>query len=217
MSAAQLLVVLDVDSTLTRDEGIDLLAESVSPKVAAEVSAITAATMRGEIDFAQSLTQRVRALAGVSRATIEQATARVRITDGAHTLVTTLHAHGHLVGAVSGGFHEMVDPLALELGLDMHRANRFEWEGDALTGGILGPLIDAAAKERTLLEWAQAHHIDLARTVAVGDGGNDVAMLRRAGVGIAFMAKPVAKDAADVIIDTPDLSRVLDTLGIGRL
>ena len=217
MSAAQLLVVLDVDSTLTRDEGIDLLAESVSPKVAAEVSAITAATMRGEIDFAQSLTQRVRALAGVSRATIEQATARVRITDGAHTLVTTLHAHGHLVGAVSGGFHEMVDPLALELGLDMHRANRFEWEGDALTGGILGPLIDAAAKERTLLEWAQAHHIDLARTVAIGDGGNDVAMLRRAGVGIAFMAKPVAKDAADVIIDTPDLSRVLDTLGIGRL
>ena len=217
MSAAQLLVVLDVDSTLTRDEGIDLLAESVSPKVAAEVSAITAAAMRGEIDFAQSLTQRVRALAGVSRATIEQATARVRITDGAHTLVTTLHAHGHLVGAVSGGFHEMVDPLALELGLDMHRANRFEWEGDALTGGILGPLIDAAAKESTLLEWAQAHHIDLARTVAIGDGGNDVAMLRRAGVGIAFMAKPVAKDAADVIIDTPDLSRVLDTLGIGRL
>jgi phosphoserine phosphatase len=217
MSAAQLLVVLDVDSTLTRDEGIDLLAESVSPKVAAEVSAITAAAMRGEIDFAQSLTQRVRALAGVSRATIEQATARVRITDGAHHLVTTLHAHGHLVGAVSGGFHEMVDPLALELGLDMHRANRFEWEGDALTGGILGPLIDAAAKERTLLEWAQAHHIDLARTVAIGDGGNDVAMLRRAGVGIAFMAKPVAKDAADVIIDTPDLSRVLDTLGIGRL
>jgi len=217
MSAAQLLVVLDVDSTLTRDEGIDLLAESVSPKVAAEVSAITAAAMRGEIDFAQSLTQRVRALAGVSRATIEQATARVRITDGAHTLVTTLHAHGHLVGAVSGGFHEMVDPLALELGLDMHRANRFEWEGDALAGGILGPLIDAAAKERTLLEWAQAHHIDLARTVAIGDGGNDVAMLRRAGVGIAFMAKPVAKDAADVIIDTPDLSRVLDTLGIGRL
>lgn len=217
MSAAQLLVVLDVDSTLTRDEGIDLLAESVSPKVAAEVSAITAAAMRGEIDFAQSLTQRVRALAGVSRATIEQATARVRITDGAHTLVTTLHAHGHLVGAVSGGFHEMVDPLALELGLDMHRANRFEWEGDALTGGILGPLIDAAAKESTLLEWAQAHHIDLARTVAIGDGGNDVAMLRRAGVGIAFMAKPVAKDAADVIIDTPDLSRVLDTLGIERL
>ena len=217
MSAAQLLVVLDVDSTLTRDEGIDLLAESVSPKVAAEVSAITAAAMRGEIDFAQSLTQRVRALAGVSRATIEQATARVRITDGAHHLVTTLHAHGHLVGAVSGGFHEMVDPLALELGLDMHRANRFEWEGDALTGGILGPLIDAAAKERTLLEWAQAHHIDLARTVAIGDGGNDVAMLRRAGVGIAFMAKPVAKDAADVIIDTPDLSRVLDTLGIERL
>ena len=111
----------------------------------------------------------------------------------------------------------MVDPLALELGLDMHRANRFEWEGDALTGGILGPLIDAAAKERTLLEWAQAHHIDLARTVTIGDGGNDVAMLRRAGVGIAFMAKPVAQDAADVIIDTPDLSRVLDTLGIGRL
>ena len=217
MSAAQLLVVLDVDSTLTRDEGIDLLAESVSPKVAAEVAAITAAAMRGEIDFAQSLTQRVRSLAGVSRATIEQATARVRITDGAHTLVTTLHAHGHLVGAVSGGFHEMVDPLALELGLDMHRANRFEWEGDALTGGILGPLIDAAAKERTLLEWAQAHHIDLARTVTIGDGGNDVAMLRRAGVGIAFMAKPVAKDAADVIIDTPDLSRVLDTLGIERL
>lgn len=216
MSSAQLLVVLDVDSTLTRDEGIDLLAESVSPKVAAEVAAITAAAMRGEIDFAQSLTQRVRALAGVSRAAIEQATARVRLTDGAHTLVRTLHANGHLVAAVSGGFHEMVDPLALELGLDMHRANRFEWEGDLLTGATLGSVIDAAAKESTLLEWAQTHQIDLANTVAIGDGGNDVAMLGRAGVGIAFMAKPVAKAAADVIIDTADLAEVLDALGIAR-
>lgn len=208
------LVVLDVDSTLTRDEGIDLIARFVSLDVAAEVAAITAAAMRGELDFEASLKRRVAALKGVSVDAVASATAQVRITEGARELVSELHAKGHLVGAVSGGFHHMVDPLAEELNLDFHRANTLGVLGGLLTGETVGDVIDSGAKAATLREWAHANSFDMADTVAVGDGGNDVEMLREAGVGIAFMAKPVAKEAADVIIDVPDLRRVLEVLGL---
>ena len=207
MSAPRRLVVLDVDSTLTRDEGIDLLAGLVSPDIAAEVEAITGAAMRGELDFEGSLRRRVSALRGVSLDAA--ATRQVTLTDGAHELVATLHAQGHLVGAVSGGFHQMIDPLAEELGLDFHRANTLEVDNGVLTGSLVGDIVDAHAKASTLVHWATSHSIDMANTVAVGDGGNDVEMLRQAGVGIAFMAKPVAKAAANVSIDVPDLREVL--------
>jgi len=213
VSAARLLVVLDVDSTLTRDEGIDLLAACVSPEVAQKVAQITAQAMRGELDFEQSLRQRVATLAGVTREQLESATRSVRLTDGAEQLVTVLRAHGHLVGAVSGGFHQMIDPLAAHLGLDFHRANTLEIVDDVLTGDLVGPIIGAREKANTLLEWASAHSIDAAQTVAIGDGGNDVFMLQEAGLGIAFMAKPVAKEAADIVLDTPDLAEVLGLLG----
>lgn len=208
------LVVLDVDSTLTRDEGIDLLAGFVSPEVAEEVARITASAMRGELDFEESLRRRVAALKGVSLDTVRQATDQVRLTSGADELVSALHERGHLVGAVSGGFHQMIDPLARELNLDFHRANTLEVSEGVLTGSLVGPLIDAPAKALTLREWAQAHSIPLEDTVAVGDGGNDVLMLEQAGMGIAFMAKPVARAAADVVIDVPDLREVLAVLGI---
>lgn len=212
----RLLVVLDVDSTLTRDEGIDLLAAHVSPEVEREVAAITAQAMRGELDFAASLVQRVRALAGTSSDVVARVAAQVTLTDGARQLVDTLHLHGHLVGVVSGGFHEMVDPIVEELGLDFARANRLEVVDSLLTGELLGPIIDAQAKADALRGWAAEYGIPLERTVAIGDGGNDVVMLRDAGLGIAFMAKPVAREAADVSIDTPDLSEVLGLVGFVR-
>lgn len=214
MTRHRKLVVLDVDSTLTRDEGIDLLASFVSEDVASQVAAITAAAMRGELDFEESLKRRVATLEGVSVEAVAAATAQVRVTEGARELVSELHAHGHLVGAVSGGFHHMIDPLAENLNLDFHRANVLEVREGRLTGKTVGTVIDAGMKAATLREWASEHDIDMANTVAVGDGGNDVEMLKEAGVGIAFMAKPVAKEAADVSIDEPDLRLVLDVLGL---
>jgi phosphoserine phosphatase len=212
----RLLVVLDVDSTLTRDEGIDLLAAHVSPDVERDVAAITAQAMRGELDFAASLVQRVRALAGTPSDVVARVAAEVTLTDGARQLVDTLHLHGHLVGVVSGGFHEMVDPIVEALGLDFARANRLEVVDSLLTGELVGPIIDAQAKADALRGWADEYGIPLERTVAIGDGGNDVVMLKDAGLGIAFMAKPVAREAADVSIDTPDLSEVLGLLGFVR-
>jgi phosphoserine phosphatase len=217
MSAGRMLVVLDVDSTLTQHEGIDLLAESVSPAVADRVAVITARAMAGELDFAESLSQRVMELAGVTQHQLASASARVRLSVGAQTLVDSLHHAGHLVAAVSGGFHEMLDPLALDLGLDFHRANRFITKASVLTGDVEHPIVDAAAKEASLRGWAALNDIDMADTVAVGDGSNDIDMLRAAGIGIAYMAKPVLKEAADRVIDTPDLALVLDELGILRI
>jgi len=209
----RLLVVLDVDGTLTRDEGIDVLASFVSEETATEVAGITARAMRGELDFEASLRQRVSALAGVTSDQVVQATRSIRVTDGARELVSVLQSNGHLVGAVSGGFHQMIDPLAADLGLDFHRANTLEIVDDVLTGDLAGPIIGAREKANTLLEWASAHTIDQANTVAIGDGGNDVFMLQEAALGIAFMAKSVAKEAADIVVDTPDLAQILDLLG----
>jgi len=159
------LVVLDVDSTLTRDEGIDLLASFVSEDVASQVAAITAAAMRGELDFEESLKRRVATLEGVSVEAVAAATAQVRVTEGAHELVSELHAHGHLVGAVSGGFHHMIDPLAENLNLDFYRANVLEVREGRLTGTTVGTVIDAGTKAATLREWANEHDIDMAHTV----------------------------------------------------
>ena len=213
MASSRLLVVLDVDSTLTRDEGIDRLAESVSPGVAAEVARITERAMRGEIDFKESLRQRVATLQGVTLEQVAATNASIRLTEGAEKLVSVLRSHGHVVGAVSGGFHHMVDPLAKRLGLDYHRANHLEVDNGVLTGRVDDPIIGAEEKADTLEEWAKECSIPLSHTVAIGDGGNDVAMLERAGLGVAFMAKDVAKKAADVVLDTPDLSEVLLLLG----
>lgn len=212
----RLLVVLDVDSTLTQNEGIDLLAARVSSVAAEQVAAITDKAMRGELDFAESLVARVRHLRGIPEAVVAEVASQVILTAGARELVDTLHAHGHLVGVVSGGFHELIDPLVIDLGLDFSRANRLGISAQLLNGELVGPIIDAQAKTDALREWANLSNIPMEQTVAIGDGGKDVLMLRDAGLGIAFMAKPVARKAADLALDTPDLSEVLGLLGLAR-
>lgn len=206
------LVVLDADSTLIREEAIELLADAAgSLELVAEV---TERAMRGELDFAASLRERVATLAGLDVAEFERARARMTPTPGVEELIEQVHAAGGLVGVVSGGFHELLDPLADRLGLDFCRANRLEVVDGRLSGRVDGGIVDAGGKAAALEEWAAASGIPLERTIAVGDGANDLQMLGRARLGVAFCAKPVVRRQADVAIDAPDLSTVLPLLGL---
>jgi phosphoserine phosphatase len=210
--AARFLVVLDADSTLIENEVIELLADAAGSL--ALVAEVTDRAMRGELDFAASLRHRVATLAGLSTDVFGEVSALIRPTRGVERLIDGLHAHGSRVGVVSGGFHELLDPLAASLGLDHWRANRLEVRDGHLTGGLVGPIIDAAAKARALTEWASVDDIAHNGTVAVGDGANDLTMMRTAALGIAFNAKPVVRRSADLVIDTQDLSQVLPLLGL---
>jgi phosphoserine phosphatase len=207
-----LLVVLDADSTLIREEAIELLAEAAGSLE--HVAAVTERAMRGELDFAASLRERVATLAGLPVAEVLAARGRLTPTPGVYELIDGVHAAGGRVGVVSGGFHELLDPLAERLGLDYCRANRLEVDGDRLTGRVLGDIVDAEAKRRALEEWAAASGTALSRTIAVGDGANDLRMLDRAALGVAFCAKPVVRAQADVAIDRVDLSGVLALAGL---
>ncbi|ANP72740.1 phosphoserine phosphatase SerB [Cryobacterium arcticum] len=209
---ARFLVVLDADSTLIENEVIELLAEAAGSL--ALVAEVTDRAMRGELDFAESLRQRVATLAGLSTDVFAQVGALIRPTAGVHDLITGLHAGGSRIGVVSGGFHELLDPLAASLGLDHWRANRLEVEDGHLTGRLSGPIIDASAKAAALTEWAAVDGVDLCSTVAVGDGANDLTMMRIAGLGVAFNAKPIVRRSADLVIGTTDLSQVLPLLGL---
>lgn len=206
------LVVLDADSTLIREEAIELLAEAAG--TLEHVAAVTERAMRGELDFADSLRERVATLAGLEVAVLAAARERMTPTSGVQQLIDGVHAAGGRVGVVSGGFHELLDPLAERLGLDFCRANRLGIAGGRLTGLVDGPIVDAAAKATALAEWADVSGIPIARTVAVGDGANDLQMLDRAALGIAFCAKPIVRAQADLVIDRPDLSPVLTVLGL---
>ncbi|MFD4419986.1 phosphoserine phosphatase SerB [Agromyces sp. NPDC058484] len=206
------LVVLDADSTLIREEAIELLADAAGSLEL--VAAVTERAMRGELDFAASLRERVATLAGLDVAVLEHARGRMNPTPGVQELIDGVHAAGGCVGVVSGGFHELLDPLASRLGLDFCRANRLEVADGRLTGRVDGAIVDAHAKARALDEWAAASGIRPDRTVAVGDGANDLEMLGRATLGIAFCAKPVVRERADVAIDRPDLGQVLALLGL---
>jgi phosphoserine phosphatase len=193
------LVVLDCDSTTIQDEVIELLADAAGTRT--EVAAVTDRAMRGEIDFVQSLRERVATLAGVSDAVFMETYRRVRPTPGIHDLVAAVHARGGKVGVVSGGFHEVLDPLAADLRLDYWRANRLEVVDGVLTGRLVGPIIDGQAKAEALAEWAAAERIDWEATVAIGDGANDLKMMAVAGLSVGFNAKPIVTDAADVSIE----------------
>ncbi len=209
---ARFLVVLDVDSTLIENEVIELLAAEAGSL--AQVAEITTRAMNGELDFEQSLRSRVATLAGLPATVFATAGERVEVTAGVQELIRTVQAADGRVGVVSGGFHEIVDPIADRLGLDYRRANRLEVVDGALTGRVTGPVIDAQAKAMALAEWAADCDVPLSRTIAVGDGANDLAMMAISGLSVGFDAKAPVRDAADVIIDTRDLSLVLPLLGL---
>lgn len=211
-ASARFLVVLDVDSTLIHDEVIELLAEHAG--TGELVADITQRAMRGELDFEQSLRERVATLSGLHESIFGQVAERIRVTDGVPQLVAAVHEAGGLVGVVSGGFHELVDGLALRLHLDLWRANRLGAVDGILSGDVDGPVIDAAAKEHALREWAADAGVPLTRTVAIGDGANDLCMMHAAGLSVAFCAKPAVRAAADLAIETRDLSQVLPLLGL---
>ena len=210
----RMLVVLDVDSTLIEDEAIELLAAEAGSLD--EVAAVTDRAMRGELDFAESLRSRVATLAGLPSSVHATVGARIRVTPGAERMIQGLHEAGHVVAVVSGGFHELLDPLAERLGLDLWRANRLETAEGRLTGRVTGPVIDAAAKRTAVEEWSRELGIPLARVVAVGDGANDLEMMAVAGLSVAFDAKPAVRRRADVCVDRRDLAQVLALLGLPR-
>lgn len=193
------LVVLDCDSTTIQDEVIELLADAAGTREL--VAEVTERAMRGELDFAESLAERVATLRGTPEAVFGQAYARVRLSPGIRELIAAVHEHGGKVGVVSGGFHEVLDPIAEDLGLDFWRANRLEVADGALTGRTVGPVIDAEAKALALAEWAEASGIPLSATVAIGDGANDLKMMAVAAIGVGYNAKPIVREHADVSIE----------------
>lgn len=203
------LVVLDCDSTTIQDEVIELLADAAGTREL--VAEVTERAMRGELDFAESLAERVLTLRGTPDTVFAEAYGRVRLSAGIRELVAAVHARGGKVGVVSGGFHEVLDPIAEDLGLDFWRANRLEVEGGELTGRTVGPVIDAEAKAVALAEWAEASGIPLSATIAIGDGANDLRMMAVAAIGVGFNAKPIVSEQADVSI-TDDLALAIALL-----
>jgi phosphoserine phosphatase len=203
---------MDVDSTVITGEVIELLAaEAGSLAVVAEV---TDRAMRGEIDFATSLHERVATLAGLPVSALDRVRAQMVLTDGAQLLCEELHRLGWPVGLVSGGFSELVGPLAAGLGIDFVRANGLEVVDGHLTGRTRGPVVDRAAKAAALRDFAAQEGVPMDLTVAIGDGANDLEMLATAGLGIAFNAKPLVCAQADVTVHGNDLSAVLGVLGV---
>jgi len=206
------LVVLDVDSTFIQQEAIELLAAKAG--VLDEVSLITASAMRGELDFEQSLRARVLLLKGVPESVISQVQKEISLTDGAEDLVSALHSKGHSVALLSGGFIDIIEPMVHALAIKYFTANKLEVVAGLLTGGLIGPVIDRAAKATALREFATASGVEIKNTVAIGDGANDLDMMAAAGLSIAFNAKPIVVTAADLAINEPSLRSVIELIGL---
>ena len=210
--AERKLLIMDVDSTLIQQEVIELLAAYAGKRD--EVTAVTEAAMRGELDFAQSLHARVAVLAGLPADVVDSVYAEVTLSEGAAELVAAFKAAGHAVAVVSGGFNQILRPIAEDLGMDYWIANELEIVDGALTGKVVGDVIDRAAKEKYLREWAAAEGIALEHTIAVGDGANDLDMLGAAGIGVAFNAKPAVLAVADAAVNMPYLDAVRHIAGV---
>ena len=211
---AKRLVVFDVDSTLVQGEVIEMLAAHAGAQ--GKVAAITEAAMRGELDFTQSLQQRVATLAGLPATVVDEVADQLELMPGARTTLRTLRRLGFRCGVVSGGFRRIIEPLAEELMLDYVAANELEIVDGTLTGRVVGPIIDRAGKAEALREFAAQAGVPLEQTVAVGDGANDIDMLAAAGLGVAFNAKPALREVADASLSHPYLDTVLFLLGVTR-
>lgn len=211
---AKRLVVMDVDSTLIRGEVIEMLAERAG--CGSQVAAITQAAMRGDVDFEMALRERVALLAGLPATALDDVRRSLVLTPGARTLVRTLKRLGYLVAIVSGGFTQITDGLVEELGLDYAAANTLEVVDGVLTGKLTGRIIDRPGKAAALEQFATAAGVPLTQTIAIGDGANDLDMLVRAGLGVAFNAKPLVREAADAALNVPYLDAILYLLGITR-
>jgi phosphoserine phosphatase len=204
------LVVFDVDSTLINEEAIELLAEHSGNRE--KVAEITERSMRGEIDFSTSLIERVATLKGLPESVLEQTAQSLSPTKGASELIQEIHARGGLAAAVSGGFIQLLDGLKRELDLDYARANTLGLNDGMLTGEVVGELVNREAKAKYLKLWAEENGIPLDRTFAIGDGANDLGMMAIAGVSVAFCAKPIVRENANVVIDERDLAKVIELL-----
>ncbi|MEU4193973.1 phosphoserine phosphatase SerB [Kribbella sp. NPDC026611] len=211
---AKRLIVMDVDSTLIQGEVIEMLAEHAGRR--AEVAAVTEQAMRGELDFEESLRHRVAALEGLPVSALDEVYAAIELAPGARTMVRTLKRLGYQFAIVSGGFSQITDQLAAELGIDYAQANELEIADGKLTGRVVGEIVDRAGKAAALREFARRSGTPLSQTVAIGDGANDLDMLAAAGLGVAFNAKPVVRDAADTHLSVPYLDTILYLLGITR-
>ena len=204
------LLVMDVDGTLIRQEGINLLAQAAD--MGEKVAEITAGAMNGDLDFATSLHARVELLRGLETSVFPKILEQIDITRGAGDLITELRLRGYKIGLVSGGFHEVIDPIAQSLGIDLVQANRLEVADGRLTGKVLGEVVTPEKKKETLLTWARDYHVQTSQTIAIGDGANDLPMIKTAGMGIAFMAKPIVSRLAPYRIETRDLRLGLEIL-----
>lgn len=204
------LVVLDVDSTLIEQEVIELLAERVGLRE--QVKAITDLAMAGEVDFREALLQRVELLEGLSEDVFQDLLAEIRVTDGVTELISAVQSSGGLIGAISGGFSQVLNPLAKSLGLDFSKANELEVVAGKITGSVSGEIVDASVKASTLVSWATEHGIDMADTVAIGDGANDIQMLQAAGFAVAFRPKAVLRPFADLVIEGDSLKPLVSEL-----
>ena len=211
---AKRLIVFDVDSTLIQGEVIEMLAARAGRED--EVRAVTESAMRGDLDFAESLRLRVAVLAGLPESVLAEVADELVLTPGARTTIRTLKRLGFRCGIVSGGFIQVVDPLAEELGLDFCAANEIEVVDGKLTGRVVGEIVDRAGKAMALARFAADTGIPLAQCVAVGDGANDIDMLTAAGLGVAFNAKPALREVADTALSHPFLDAILFILGVRR-
>ncbi len=204
------LIVMDIDSTLINEEVIDLLGDAAG--VGKRVARITERAMRGELDFKQALKERVALLAGLDIEVFDRTFSRVTFTPGAKELVAAAHARGWKVGVVSGGFHEVADRIMAAVGIDYCLANRLEVKDGKLTGRLAAEIVTKERKLEALRTWAAELDIPMERTVAMGDGANDIPMIQAAGVGIAFCAKPKTRAAAPFHIDERNLMLAMDTI-----
>lgn len=211
---AKRLIVFDVDSTLIQGEVIEMLAARAGAEAA--VAEVTEAAMRGELDFAESLHRRVATLAGLPASVLDDVAEQIELTAGARTTLRTLRRLGFHCGIVSGGFRQVIEPLAHELMMDFVAANELEVVDGTLTGRVIGEVIDRPGKAKALRNFAQQAGVPMEQTVAVGDGANDIDMLAAAGLGVAFNAKPALREVADASLSHPYLDTVLFILGITR-